>query len=433
MRCKFIYIAPQKVTEIHGKNLMPVSHLTGSRIREQRLMAGVRQADLAAQVGISASYLNLIEHNRRRIGGKLLGDLARLLDVDATSLSTGAETQLLATLRSAADGTDVELARTDEFAGRFPGWAALIAAQAERIERLERQVEAMSDRMTHDPLLARSLHDVISAVTSIRSTSSILVNGTDLDRDWQQRFHSNIHGDALRLAESSQSVVDYLEQAQDVNTGRLSAQEELEAYLEAQRFAFPELERGGAIDKQVNAAKLSVASGAQLKTYLQRYVDEARVLPSAQLVGQSNPATVVANSGQPFATVLRRMAVQMDAGLVTCDGSGALTLRKQINGFTMPRLGAPCALWPIYAALSRPMVPIRQVVELPGATAARFTCYAIAEPRFVGDFEAPQILEATMLIVSDGAADQPAQFVGTSCRICPRDRCLARREPSVLD
>ncbi|WP_304951541.1 helix-turn-helix domain-containing protein, partial [Sulfitobacter sp.] len=46
--------------------------LTGSRIRERRVMAGLKQAELAQQSGISASYLNLIEHNRRRIGGKLL-------------------------------------------------------------------------------------------------------------------------------------------------------------------------------------------------------------------------------------------------------------------------------------------------------------------------------------------------------------------------
>ena len=45
--------------------------LAGTRIRERRIMTGLKQADLARNLGISASYLNLIEHNRRRIGGKL--------------------------------------------------------------------------------------------------------------------------------------------------------------------------------------------------------------------------------------------------------------------------------------------------------------------------------------------------------------------------
>ena len=63
--------------------------LTGTRIRERRSIKGIRQADLARQIGISASYLNLIEHNRRRIGGKLLIDIAQVLGVEPSMLSEG--------------------------------------------------------------------------------------------------------------------------------------------------------------------------------------------------------------------------------------------------------------------------------------------------------------------------------------------------------
>ncbi len=71
---------------------MPASRLTGSRIRERRLARGMRQVELARAVGISAAYLNLIEHNRRRIGGKLLVNLARVLEVEPAQLTEGAET-----------------------------------------------------------------------------------------------------------------------------------------------------------------------------------------------------------------------------------------------------------------------------------------------------------------------------------------------------
>ena len=70
--------------------------LTGSRIRERRTIAGLRQADLARQVGISASYLNLIEHNRRKIGGKLLLEIARALKVEPQVILEGAEAALIA-------------------------------------------------------------------------------------------------------------------------------------------------------------------------------------------------------------------------------------------------------------------------------------------------------------------------------------------------
>ena len=78
---------------------MPRESLTGSRIRERRSMAGLKQADLARQIGISASYLNLIEHNRRRIGGKLLVNIAQALGVEPSMLTEGAEATLIATLR----------------------------------------------------------------------------------------------------------------------------------------------------------------------------------------------------------------------------------------------------------------------------------------------------------------------------------------------
>ena len=55
---------------------MPRSAFAGTRIRERRMTLGLRQSEVALRAGISGSYLNLIEHNRRRIGGKLLLDLA---------------------------------------------------------------------------------------------------------------------------------------------------------------------------------------------------------------------------------------------------------------------------------------------------------------------------------------------------------------------
>ena len=124
--------------------------LTGSRIRERRIMGGLKQADLARRAGISASYLNLIEHNRRRIGGKLLLDIAEALDVEPAMLAEGAEATLIAGLREAASDLpqlDVELDRIDEFAGRFPGWAELLAERHKRVMALERTVAALTDRL----------------------------------------------------------------------------------------------------------------------------------------------------------------------------------------------------------------------------------------------------------------------------------------------
>ena len=66
---------------------MSVGDQIGARIREKRVQLRIRQSQLAKIVGVSPSYLNLIEHNRRRIGGKLLTDLAEALAIDIDLLS----------------------------------------------------------------------------------------------------------------------------------------------------------------------------------------------------------------------------------------------------------------------------------------------------------------------------------------------------------
>ena len=96
---------------------MERSAFAGSRIRERRVALGLRQAEVALRAGISGSYLNLIEHNRRRIGGKVLLNIAAALETEPGALAQGAEKSLLTSLRDAAiarpDGTiDITEKRT---------------------------------------------------------------------------------------------------------------------------------------------------------------------------------------------------------------------------------------------------------------------------------------------------------------------------------
>ena len=109
---------------------MAIDPIIGTRIRDIRLDQEIRQADLAKMVGISSSYLNLIEHNKRRIAGKLLSDVALALSVAPERLSQGVNTSLLDQLHSAATNLSakVELDRAENMAVRYPGWAALIVA-----------------------------------------------------------------------------------------------------------------------------------------------------------------------------------------------------------------------------------------------------------------------------------------------------------------
>ncbi len=421
---------------------MPRGALTGSRIRDRRLAAGIRQTDLARAAGISASYLNLIEHNRRRIGGKLVADIARALGCEVSTLTEGAEAVLLAALgeAAAAGGQGVDEEPAEEFAGRFPGWAKLLAERHAKVERLEREVEALSDRLAHDPQLSASLHELLTAVTAIRSSTSILAGTEDLDPAWAARFLGILDAEGRRLAEGAEALAHYLNRPGAAEPAVETPQEEVEAFFAAHGWHLPELEGGAgpaAVDALVaGAAELTSSGGRHLaRAAALRYAEDAVRMPLAEVEARAvlGAGALAAAFGVPAEVALRRLALlpEREAGLVLADAAGAITFRRPVDGFPLPRHGAGCPLWPLFQALSRPGVPVAAVVAMPGDGARRFRAEAIAAPLAPADFAAPPVFEATMLLTPAGA-DASAEPVGPTCRICPRETCRARREPSIL-
>lgn len=452
MLCKLYYVAAQKRVEMTYKRVgmvMARDALTGTRIRERRTMGGVKQSDLARQIGISASYLNLIEHNRRRIGGKLLLDIAAALDVEPTVLSEGAEAALIASLQEAAQRAqlpDVESERAEEFAGRFPGWADALAAAHRKIADLEHTVESLSDRLAHDPELAASVHEVLSTAASIRSTASILAEDKTITEEWRNRFHTNIDADSRRLADSAKALVGFL----DAETGEAapsgSPQEEVAQFLASHDYGFASLEDGsGNAERLVAEAPelISAQSRHLARSVLERVVQDSALVGMADLkaaLAADGPDVIVlANHfGVSVPCMMRRLASVpgREAGLVVSDRAGSLLFRKDIEGFTVPRHGAACPLWPLFQVMGQPGQVIRTRVQMPSRDGAIFDCVAAAEAVGPIVFNAPPLLEATMLVLPlpdvPVAHDIPVEDIGPACRICPRGGCPGRREPSIL-
>ena len=414
---------------------MPMQTLTGTRLRERRLALGLRQSDLAERAGISGSYLNLIEHNRRRIAPELLARLAEVLGVDISAFEGGAGGALIEELRAAAAGVPTagaELDRVEDFVGRFPGWAASVAALHSRAETLGRAVEALNDRMSHDPHLSASLHEVLSAVSSVRSTAAILADTEDIEPEWRERFHRNLHEDSERLAAGAEALVAYLDAGGQAEEQVIaSPQEEVEAWAAAEDWALdaappPQALASGAA-RALAAAMLARAQADR------RALPEPEFSQAVQELGP-DPAALAARFGAEVLPVFRRLTLRPGAaaGLVICDGSGTLTLRKPLAGFALPRFGAACPLWPLFTALARPVTPIEAVIETPGPQGRRFRARAFCLPRHPGGFRGPELREAAMLILPEPPGAEAALPVGSTCRICPRASCAARREPSIL-
>jgi len=418
--------------------------LTGARIRRRRLDRGLKQADLARACGISPSYLNLIEHDRRRIGGKLLADLAEALEVSPDRLRAGTDAETVAALRAAAAAfaaVPAELNRIEDFAARFPGWARLVNDQARRIADLEHTVEVMGDRMTHDPQLAASLHNILTSVTAIRAASAILAGDDPVEPEWQKRFQRNLFEDSQRLAEATESLVGDLEADAAAGAGAAPL-DEMEEWLDraAGAGAFEAGEDGASALAAEAEARLSSASARALaRAEIARRAEDAAALPLADLraglgADPPDPVRLADRFGVALPLVMRRIADLDEAGgaLVVCDASGTLTRRRATQAFPVPRFGAACPVWPLFAALQQVGRPVLAVLAQ-ASTGARFRAWALAETRHPAGYAGGAVTEATMLVLPLAGGDAGASLtVGASCRVCPAEACAARRELSIL-
>ena len=405
---------------------------TGPRLRAARLERGLRQGAVATDAGISASYLNLIEHGRRRVPGPLLARLAGALGAEASDFA--GDDAAAARLRDAAAGRlpDAALAQAGDLARRHPDWAALVGDLAREAEARGRALEAMSDRLAHDPALSDAMHELLTTVAAVRSTASIL-SDPDLDPAWLRRFHAAIDEDSRRLATGAEAVVAYLDRAEERGPGRAGAVLPAEAVadlFDRAGHAFPALEAEGEAAIPALVAGLEGAARRLAEAALRDRAADARRLPLALVAAAEAPADLLGPAEGDLPLVLRRMAAAAPAAaLAVIDASGALIARKPAPGFPLPVLGAGCPLWPLYEALARPLQPIATVIETPDGGRWRADAVAVAEAPAGADL--PPLWRATMLVrpAPGGGAARP---VGPSCRVCPRVACPARREPSVV-
>ncbi|MEM7271236.1 MAG: helix-turn-helix domain-containing protein, partial [Pseudomonadota bacterium] len=226
--------------------------LVGPRIRERRRALKLSQTALAKAVGISPSYLNLIEHNRRGIAGRTLNALARELDLRTADLSDDADTELIGQLAEAAGAAPDASAETDrvtEFLARFPGWAKALAAHHATTERQSRHLEMLSDRLSHDPYLSEAMHLMLSSVTAVSATSGILIEGGAMTEAQRERFTGNLHAESQRLTDTARDLVAYFDKpATEADSGEDPA----EAFWAAHGHHLPKLEADPDAAKQID-------------------------------------------------------------------------------------------------------------------------------------------------------------------------------------
>jgi len=285
-----------------------------------------------------------------------------------------------------------------------------------------------------------------------RPSASILADTETLQPEWRDRFQANINEDSRRLADSAQALADYLETTDAQTDPTSTPQDEVESFLTAHGYAFAALE-GAPEDPAVAIAgiidtsdDLRTPAGRHLaRGVLTQYAQDAvqvslRDLGALVEKAGADPAVLAARLNVPVPVVVRRLASlpALGAGLIVCDRAGAITFRKSIEGFNVPRFGACCPLWPLYAALGQPQVITSHVLQQVGRSDALFQCYATSDFPHAAQppvqYNVPPLPQAYMLLLPSQAV-KPAQgflAVGASCKVCAQTGCPARREPSIL-
>jgi predicted transcriptional regulator/DNA-binding XRE family transcriptional regulator len=227
----------------------------GLRISSKRKSLGISQAALARSAGISASYLNLIERNKRHVGGSLLIRLAEALGFDVAELSGEAEHRLIAEVDEAlADPALVGIggANAHDLVAQQPDAARAIARLHRAYSAAQFNADTYADRLRSDPLLAQMLHRILSGITAIRSSAEILEDTADLEEAERQRFLAAISREARGLSEVARGLVGQFET--DSRSRRISAARELDDLIFRSANHFPALEdRAAELRRQIEA------------------------------------------------------------------------------------------------------------------------------------------------------------------------------------
>lgn len=187
----------------------------GNRVKQRRRQLGLTQQAVARSVDISVSYLSLIEHNKRPIGGRVLRRLAAALDLDLDTLSDVSDTRVAQELTAALSDTLFEREDLgDDPAQRLVGFDPALARAVLALYRAyiqgQQQVDTLSNRLHQDPVLLEMSHQILSRITAVRSMSELLLDVDDIPADRQRRFFNSLAQESGNLGELVGVLLDVL-------------------------------------------------------------------------------------------------------------------------------------------------------------------------------------------------------------------------------
>ena len=248
----------------------------GLRLRDRRQELGFTQTGLARKVGISVSYLNLIEHNKRAIGGALLNRLARELRVDMDVLTGSSDARLIQDLSDivtdpALQNFGLKPESASELVAANVRWARTILGLYRAYCNRMSQLESIAERLSQDPYIEETGTEILSLVTSVRSFADILAQFEDIDEAQRSKFIKILSQESGNLG---LLVRDFLARVNSQEMRALrgtSPMEEVEDFLIDHHNYFPALEECACLIRREVDKQSSFLTGMLANMLSNRY------------------------------------------------------------------------------------------------------------------------------------------------------------------
>jgi len=447
--------------------------LLGSKIRRLREQAGLTQARMAEQLGISASYLNLIEHDQRPVTVSLLMKLGRQFDVELTDLSDDDDRKLATGLREvfsdttlAAQGVTPDEIRALAETAPNAAKAVLELYRAYRLARDDAQSTTLAigggtKRKTVMPAEeARDFfHDRTNYFDEIETAAEKVVADANLPpgEPWRGLldYARAKYGMTVDVVEPDR--LDGAVRRYDTKTRRLMLNEILPRPSRRFHLAYQIglLEARKPADMIVATAKLaSKETETLVRVGLYNYFAGAVLMPYAPFLEAARALRydielLSHHFGVSFEQACHRLSTLQRPGdkgvplwLVRVDIAGNVSKRFSAAGFHFSRFGGSCPRWIVHEAFTSPGRILTQVARL--ADGATFFCVARTVAKAGGGWREPpttyalgigcEIGRASETVYADGldlARPDIAVEIGVGCRVCERPNCRQRAHPPL--
>src|SRR5882762_2898475 len=439
----------------------------GPRIRALRRSEGLSQARMADRLGISASYLNLIEHNQRPLSAQVLLKLAQEFHLDLKTFAGGEDERLVADL-------------LEVFGDRMFETLGLTAAD-------------VRDQVGQSPVVARALLNLYHAYQGARTSAEILsdrlsegqeLKGVEISRlpseevsDLIQR-HMNYFPDLEEGAETLwreagiegkdlfQALAQYLEKARGVKV-RIEKVGAMHGAIrrfdpERSELLLSEVLRRGSRNFQlahqvgllavsdvldrIAGDPLLLTDAARLlcRVAMANYFAAAVLMPYERFLKAAQEErydidllghrfrTSIEQVCHRLTTLRRPRAEGIPFHFLRVDVAGNISKRFSGSGIRIARFSGACPLWNVHAAFLTPGMTRVQLSRMPDGT----TYFDVARTlsRESGGYHAPRAVQyAGDLVYSDGVdlGNPAAVPVGVTCRLCDRMNCEQRAFPAI--